>query len=115
MDSGIYHHGVVVLHSVNLVGKFTRIDIGDFLIHVEEVAIALAHHVDTQAVDSLAKVEEHGLTSVVHTVTLVATLLGGATCHVAWNEVTKGGIAALQVVVTLLLGDVATLDFASLQ
>ena len=115
VDSRIDHHGIVVLLAIDLVGQFTRIDIGDLLVHVEEVAIALANHVDTQAVDGLAEVEEHGLASVVDTVTLVATLLGGAASHVARHEVTEGGITALQIIVAVLLRNVTTLDLASLQ
>ena len=115
VDSGINHHGVVVFHAVDLVGQLTGVDVGDFLIHVEEVAIALAHHVDAQAVDGLAEVEEHGLAGIVHAIALVAALLGGAAGHVARHEVAKGGIATLEVVVALLLGDVAALYLAVLQ
>ena len=115
MDSGEDHHRVVVFHAVHLTGKLTRIHVGDFLIHIEEVAIALAYCVDTKAVDSLREVEEHGKTGVVHAEALVATLLSGTRSNVARHEVTEGRIAALQVVVAILFGNVATLDFALLE
>ena len=78
MDSGEDHHRVVIVHAVNFASEFAGVDVGDFLIHVEEVAVALANHVDSETVDSLRKVEEHGETCVVDTESGVATLFGAA-------------------------------------
>ena len=72
------HHWVVVLHAIDLVCEFAWIDVGDLLIHVEEVAITLADNVDTETLDRLREVEEHGKTCVVYAEALVATLLGSA-------------------------------------
>ena len=115
MDSGINHHWVVVVHIIDGVGEFAGVNVGDFLIHVKEVAVALTHHVDAQTVDSLTEVEEYCLTGVVHAKALVAALLGGAACHVTGHEVTEGWIAALEVVVALLFGNVATFNLTALQ
>ena len=46
---------------------------------------------------------------------LVATLLGGTAGHVARHEVTEGRVAALQVVVAVLFGDIFALQRAFLQ
>ena len=51
VDSRIDHHRVVVLHAVDLVGKLTRVNVSNLLVHVEEVAITLTDNVDTEAVD----------------------------------------------------------------
>ena len=76
VDSGEDHHRVIIFHTVDFVGEFTRIHIGDFLIHIKEVTIALANDVDTKALDRLREVEEYSQTRVVHTEALVTTLLG---------------------------------------
>ena len=76
MDSGEDHHRIVVLHTVNLAGHFTRINVCNLLVHVEEVAVTLEDNVNTEAVDRLREVEEHGQASVVNAIALVAALLG---------------------------------------
>ena len=67
------HHRVVVVHAVLLVGEFARVDVGDFLIHVEEVAVTLAHYVEAEAVDGFREVKEDCKASVVYAEALVAT------------------------------------------
>ena len=76
VDGGEDHHGVVVLHAVNLAGQLAGVDVGNLLIHIEEVAVTLENLVDTETVDRLREVEEYGQTGIVDTVALVATLLG---------------------------------------
>ena len=94
---------------------FVRIDVGDFLIHVEEVAVAGVHDLTAEALEGILEVEEYGLAGVVHTVTGVAALLGGAGSHVTRNEVAEGRVAALEVVVAVFFGNLRTLDLAFLQ
>ena len=60
VDGRENHHGVVILHTVNLLGKLARINIGNLFIHVEKVAITLKNGVDTETINRLGKVEEHG-------------------------------------------------------
>ena len=115
MDSGINHHRLVVLHTVNLVGNITREYVCDLLIHLEEVTITLHDHVDAQTVDRLREIEEYSQTCVVHTEALIAALLGGTRGNVTWNEVTECWITALQIVVTILLRNLPTLLCSSLQ
>ena len=76
MDGGEDHHGMIVIHTVTGESLLTGIDIGNLLIHVEEVAIALTNLIDTQTLDGLAEVQEHGQARIVHTEALVTTLLG---------------------------------------
>ncbi len=115
MDSREDHHWVVIFHSVDFVSQFAWVNVGDFLVHIEEVAVALAHDVDAETLDRLREVEEHGKTGVVDAIALVATLLGSAAGNVTWNEVTECRIAALQIVVAVFLGNIATLLGACLQ
>ena len=76
MDGWENHHRVVVVHAVHSGTFLAGIHVGNLLIHVEEVAITLANHVDAEALDGLREVEEHSQAGVIHTKTLVATLLG---------------------------------------
>ena len=115
MDGGEDHHRVVVVDAVLGAGELARVDVGDLLVHVEEVAVALAHHVEAEAVDGLGEVEEYGQAGVVDAEAVVAAFLGGAGCDVARHEVTEGGVAALEVVVALFLGDVGALDLTALE
>ena len=114
VDSGINHHRLVVLHAIDFVGYVAREDVSDFLVHLEEVAVTLHDDIQTQAVDRLREVEEHGETRIVDTIALVATLLSGTRGNVTGNEVTEGRIAALQIVVAVLLGNLPTLLGTSL-
>ena len=104
VDGGINHHRV-------LVRRYVR----DFLVHVKQIAVALCHHILAQTVDSLGEVQEYGQACVVHTITLVATFLGGTAGHVARHQVTEGRITALQVIVAVFFGDVLALQRAFLQ
>ena len=53
VDGGEDHHRVVILLTVNLVGELAGVNVGDLLIHVEEVAVTLANHIETETVDCL--------------------------------------------------------------
>ena len=103
------HHWVVVLHAVNLVSQLTWVNVGNLLIHIEEVAITLQDNVDTETVDRLREVEEYGKTCVVDTEALVATLLSCTRSHVTRNQVTECWVTALQVVVAVFLRNIRTL------
>ena len=115
VDGGVDHHGLVVLHAVDLVGEVAGIDVGDLFVHIKEVAVALLHGVEAEAVDGLGEVEEHSQAGVVHAEALVAALLGSTTGHVTGHEVTEGGIAALQIVVAVFFGNLPALQRAFLQ
>ena len=115
VDSREDHHWVVVLHAVNLVSQLTWVNVGNLLIHIEEVAITLQDNVNTETVDRLREVEEYGKTCVVDTEALVATLLSCTRSHVTRNQVTECWVTALQVVVAVFLRNIRTLLCTSLQ
>ena len=99
-------HGGVDAHR-HLVGVLTR----DPLVHVEEVVVLLAHRVLAQALDRVGEVEVDAAAEVAdhraHAATLVADVLGLAGGDVAGDQVAEGGVDPLQVVVAVLLRDVA--------
>ena len=109
------HHRLVILHAVDLIGELTGEYVGNLLIHLEEVAVALHNLVEAEAVDRLGEVEEHGQSGVVHAEACVAALLCGTRSHVARYEVAEGGIAALQIVVAVFLGNLPALLRAGLK
>ena len=63
-----------------------------------------------QTADGVGEVEEHGLTGLVDSESCVATLLGSTGCDVAGNEVTEGGITALEIVIAVLVRNLGGLD-----
>ena len=77
VDGGIDHHGVIVGHAIDLAGFLSGEHVGDLLVHLEEVAVALHDDINAQTVDRLGEVEEHGQTGVVHAKAFVAALFGG--------------------------------------
>ncbi len=115
VDSREDHHRVIVFHAINFLSELTRIYVGDFLIHVEEVAVALANHVDAKAVDSLREVEEYCKSGIIDTITLVTTLLGSTRRYVAGYEVAECRVTTLEIVVALVFRDITTLDLTSLE
>ena len=109
------HHRVVVFHTVYLVGELARIDVCYLFVHVEEVSVTLQYNVDAETLDAFREVEEHGKTSIVYTVSLVATLFGCTAGNVARNQVTECRITAFQIVVTVFFRNIATFLCSSLQ
>ena len=75
VDSGEDHHGVIVLYAINGLSQLTGVNVGNLLVHLEEVAITLENLLDAQTLDRLREVKEYSQTSVVNTEALVATLL----------------------------------------
>ena len=111
----VNHHRVVILHAVNLVGQFARINVGNLFVHVEEVAITLLNGLKSKAFDALREIEEHCKTRVVYSKSLVATLFCGTRGHVARNQVAEGGIATFQVIVAIFFGNVRPAFLSCLQ
>ena len=82
-----------------------RVLVGDLLVHVEEVAVALADDVFAEPLDGVGEVEVDREARLADAAALVADRLGGARRDVARHQVAEAGIAALEVVVALGLGD----------
>ena len=94
-------HGRVDSHR-NLVGILA----GDPLVDLEEVAILLPDLLQPEPLDGVAEVEIDAVSARPHAAALVADLLGRARGHVARHEVAEARVAALQVVIALVFGDV---------
>ncbi len=94
-------HGGEDLHRL-LIGA----DVGNLLVHVEKVAVALLDDLLAQTLDGGLEVEEYGQAGLVHAEACVAALLGGTRRHVARHEVAERRVAALQIVVAVFFGDV---------
>ena len=86
-------------------GCFVGVVIRDHLIHVEEVAVAVAYHILAKALDGILEVEVYGV-ACTYTIAGVATFLGCTRSDVAGAEVTEGRVAAFQVEVAVFVGDV---------
>ena len=79
---------------------------GDVLVHLEEVAVALPDGLLAESLDGIGKVEVDAEPARTHTTALVADLLGTTGSNVAGSEIAIAGILTLEVVVTLLLGNI---------
>ena len=96
-------HGVVdggVNHHRRLVGVL----VGDFLVHLEEVAIFLFDDIFAEAADGVAEVEVDSKSRGAHAVAGIAAFLSGTAGDVAWHQVAEGWVAAFKVVVAFLFG-----------
>ena len=99
-------HGVVGSR-VDAHGRLVGVLVGDALIHLEEVPVALLDLGLPEALDGVVKVEVDAAARGADATALVAGLLGGAAGDVPGRQVAEGGILPLQVVVAVVLGDLA--------
>ena len=95
MDGGINHHGVLVW-----------VDVDDFLVHLEEVAIFLFNDIAAETLDGIGKVEIDGQAGGAYAVACVATFFGGAGGNIAGHEVAESGIATFEVVVAVFFRNI---------
>ena len=95
-----------VMHcGVNAHRNLVRIFIGDALVHLEQIAVALANYILTKSFDRVRKIEIDTEPTLAYTTTFVAHLLGPARSDVSRSEIPETGILPLQVVITLALRD----------
>ena len=87
------------------IGDLVRVLVGDALVHLEEVAVALLDDVAAEAVDGVGEVEVDAVLQRADAVARVDLDLGGPAGDVARREVAEGRVPALEVVVALVLGD----------
>ncbi len=87
-------------------GVLVGVHIDNLLVHLEEVAIFLFHHIASQTLDGIGKVKVDSQTCGADAVAGIATLFGGTGGHIAGHQVAESGIAAFQIVVAILFGDV---------
>ena len=84
---------------------FVGIVVADHLVHVEEVAVAVANHILAKTLDGIFEVEVYGIAGT-YAETGVAAFLGGTAGDVAGAEVTECGIAAFEIEVAVFVGNV---------
>ena len=92
-----------------------RILVHDLLIHLEQVAVFLCYHVLAQTLDSVAEIQEHGQSGIVHTVSGIATLFCCTARYVTRYEVSECRITTLQIVIAVFFRNVTSLDLTGLQ
>jgi hypothetical protein len=95
-------HGRVDAHR-----HLVRILRRDALVHLEQVAVALADPVLAEALDRVGEVEIHAAATRSNAATVVARFLGRARRDIARREIAEAGVLPLEVVVAIGLGDVA--------
>ena len=95
----------VVGRRVDAHRDLVRVLVGDALVHLEEVPVALLDDVDAEAADRIAEVEVHAVLLRADAVPGVDLDLGGARRDVAGREVAEARVPALEVVVAVRLGD----------
>src|ERR1700743_292883 len=103
MDGGIDAHRYLV-----------RIFVGNALVHVEKVAVALADGVLAEATNCVRKVEVDAESALAHAMAVIADRFCVARGYVARDEIAKAGIAALEVVIALGFWDLIWLTLVSL-
>ena len=86
-------------------GNLVRVLVGDALVHLEEVPVALLDHVVAEALDRLLEVEVDAVLLRPDTATGVDFGLDRARRHVARHEVAERGVAPLEEVVAVVDGD----------
>ena len=79
--------------------------VGDPLVHLEQVAVALADGVRAHPVDRVGEIQIDAEAAGADAAGLVADRLGGAGRDVARGEIAEAGVASLEVVVALRLGN----------
>ena len=78
---------------------------GDLVVNVEEITVALAHPVFTEAANRVREIQIHAETGLAGAAALVTHALGGARGDVARGEIAEAGIHPLEIVVAVSLGD----------
>src|SRR5271157_3850281 len=84
-----------------------RILVGDPLVHVEEVAVALADRRYAETVDRFREIKIDAQPGLTHAPALVADLLGRPRGNVAGGKVAVARVLALQVIIALVLGNLS--------
>ena len=77
----------------------------DALIHIEQIAITLGDRRLAVAGNRIAKVEEYTEARRSNSATFIANFLGRARRNIAWRQIAKAWILALEEVIALLFGN----------
>ena len=98
-------HGVVDSR-VDPHRRFVRIFVRDPLVHLKQVAVARLDGIASEAVDRILEVEVDSKLCLADSPSRVALEFRGARGNVTRNEVAEARVAAFEIVVALVLGDV---------
>ena len=93
-------HGVVD-RRIDAHRNLVRIFVGDALVHLEQIAVALANHIHAQPLDGIREIEIDAQPGLAHAAAFVAHGFRVARCHVARDQVAEARIAALQIIIAL--------------
>src|ERR1700737_1133313 len=78
----------------------------DALVHLEKIAVALPYDVCPEALNSVREIEENAQPGLSDSAPFIAHSFGIAGSHVARNQISETRILPLQVVISLVLGNV---------
>src|SRR5579864_4318022 len=87
--------------------------VGDALVHLEEVAVALANHIDAEAADGIGEIQVDAESGFADAAAFVADGLGIARSDVAGDQVAEAGIAALEIIIAIAFGYLAGRAFVA--
>src|SRR6185369_2713136 len=79
--------------------------VGDFLIHLEQVAVTFTDGIFTKPLDRVGKIQVYTTPTATDAATVIALLLGGTGSDITWCQVSVGGILALQIIITVIFSD----------
>src|SRR6188474_437931 len=94
MDGGVDPHRYSV-----------RVLVRDLLIHLKEVAVLLPDDVHTDALDGVFEIEIDRQAAVADAAPFVGRLFRVSRGDVAWHEVAKRWVLALEIIIAVVFGD----------
>ena len=109
VNSWEYHHWLVIVKAILRINEFTRINVSNLFIHIEQVTITLTNFIYTKTLNRLREVKEYSKTCIIYTKALIATLLCCTRCNITWHKVTESWVTTLQIIVSVLLRNFPTL------
>ena len=91
-----------------------RILVGDALVHVEQVAVALCDRLLTKPLDGIREIEIDAQAGFADAAAFVADHFGVAGGHVARHQIAEARIAPLQVIIALVFRNLIRRPFVAL-
>ncbi len=104
-------HGVVACR-VNHHGFFVWVNVGDFFVHFEEVAVLAVNPFFAHAFDAVLEVEEDTKSCLGDAALVITGFLSSTGGDVTWGQVTEGWVLAFEVVVAVTVGYFGGFHFA---
>src|SRR5712671_383661 len=92
---------------INAHRHFVRVLPGNFLVHVEKIAVFFADLRIAHAANGVGEIEIDALAARSDAAAFVANFLGGTRGNVAGHEIAKTWVTPLEVIIALVLGELA--------